>query len=57
MNAQEIEVVILIADLCGYTALTEAHGNVQAANAVTRYAEIARAALAPGVRLVERVGG
>lgn len=56
MNAQEVEVVILIADLCGYTALTEAHGNVQAANAVTRYAEIARAALAPGVRLVERVG-
>jgi adenylate cyclase len=56
MAAEEVEVVFLIADLSGYTALTEVHGNIQAAGAVTRYAEIAHAALQPGARLVERVG-
>lgn len=56
MVAKEVEAVFLIADLCGYTALTEAHGNIQAAEAVMRYAEIARAVLQPGARLVERVG-
>jgi class 3 adenylate cyclase len=53
---KEIEVVFLIADLSGYTALTEAHGNISAAQIVTRYAEIVEEALEPGVRFVERVG-
>lgn len=56
MVTKEIEVVFLIADLSGYTALTEVHGNIQAAGAVMRYAEIAQAVLQPGARLVERVG-
>jgi adenylate cyclase len=56
MAAQEIEAFFLIADLCGYTALTEAHGNPEAAKAVLRYAAIAQAVLEPGTRLVERVG-
>lgn len=56
MPVREIELVILIADLCGYTALTEAHGNVHAAQAIARYAQIALATLEPGARLVERVG-
>lgn len=53
---KETELVILIADLSGYTALTEAHGNISAAKAVTRYVEIVQEALQPGAGLVERVG-
>lgn len=56
MADREVEVVFLIADLSGYTALTEVHGDAHAAEAVTRYGEIARAALQPGTRLVDRVG-
>jgi adenylate cyclase len=54
--SREIDVVFLIADLSGYTALTEAHGGAHAADAVTRYVEIARSNLEPGCRIVERVG-
>jgi adenylate cyclase len=50
------ECVFLIADLAGYTALTEAHGGAEAAKIVTRYVELAERALAPGVRLIEQVG-
>jgi adenylate cyclase len=53
---KEVDVVFLIADLSGYTALTEAHGNISAAYIVTRYMEILEEALEPGVRFVERVG-
>ena len=56
MRAEEIHLAFVIADLCGYTALTEAHGNIDAARAVTRYADIAQAALQPSARLIERVG-
>lgn len=56
MRAEEIELAFVIADLCGYTALTEAHGNIDAARAATRHAEIAQAVLQPGARFVERVG-
>lgn len=55
-KSQEVDVVFLIADLSGYTALTEAHGNISAAYIVTRYMEIVEEALEPGVRFVERVG-
>jgi len=54
--SKEIQLVFLIADLSGYTALTEAHGNVSAAQVVSRYLEIVKEALNPGARLVERVG-
>jgi class 3 adenylate cyclase/YHS domain-containing protein len=52
----ECDVTFLIADLAGFTALTEIHGSRHAAWVVTRYVDIVRAALAPGARLVERVG-
>lgn len=52
----EVERAFLIADLSGYTALTEAHGNVEAGKVVTRYLELARASIVPGASLVERVG-
>jgi class 3 adenylate cyclase/YHS domain-containing protein len=54
--SKEIELAFLIADLSGYTALTEAHGNMSAAEAVTRYVEIVHEVLHPSARLVERVG-
>lgn len=56
MTVCERDLAFLIADLAGYTALTEAHGNAHAAHAVTRYAEIALEVLEPGTRLLERVG-
>ena len=55
-NRREVDVAFLIADLSGYTALTEVHGDTHAADAVIRYAEIARACLAPPTEIVERVG-
>jgi class 3 adenylate cyclase/YHS domain-containing protein len=54
--ALEVDVTFLIADLAGFTALTETHGNLHAAHVVTRFVELVRTALAPGTRLVERVG-
>jgi len=56
MHQHEIDVVFLIADLSGYTALTEAHGGIEAARIVTKYVGLAQQALASGARLVERVG-
>jgi class 3 adenylate cyclase len=56
MTAQEIDLAFLIADLSGYTALTEAHGNVEAARAVTRYREIALEVMGEGARLLDSVG-
>lgn len=54
--ARETDAVFLMADLAGFTALTEAHGNLHAADVVARYQELVRAALEPGVRFLERVG-
>lgn len=48
--------MFLIADLSGYTALTEAHGSREAAKIVARYVELAQAALGPAIDVVERVG-
>ena len=50
------EYTFVIADLAGYTALTEAHGGAEAARTVARYTQLAWDALRPGVRLAERVG-
>ena len=50
------ETVFLIADLAGYTALTEAHGDMSAATIVNRYIEIVNDNIFPGTELVERVG-
>lgn len=54
--AQEVEVAFLMADLSGFTALTETHGDMHAAIVAMRYAEIAQSALDSRARLVERVG-
>ena len=55
-TARETDAVFVMADLSGFTALTEAHGSLHAADLVARYMEIVRAVLEPGVRLLERVG-
>jgi len=55
-DSKEIDIVLLVADLSGYTALTEAHGNISAAKVVNRYTEIAKESLYEGTRLIERVG-
>jgi class 3 adenylate cyclase/YHS domain-containing protein len=52
----ESRVVFIIADLAGYTALTEAHGGGEAATIVGRYRRLAEDALADGARVVEQVG-
>jgi class 3 adenylate cyclase/YHS domain-containing protein len=56
MSGHEIQIAVVIADLSGYTALTDAHGGAEAARVVTRYAALGHAALGPDARLVERVG-
>lgn len=53
---RERDVVFLIADLAGYTALTEAHGGTEAAKVIHRYVELAERAARPPVEIVERVG-
>ena len=55
-DSKEIDIVLLVADLSGYTALTEAHGNISAAKVVNRYIEIAEESLCEGTRIIERVG-
>lgn len=52
----EVEAAFLIADLAGYTALTETHGDMRAASVLARYAEIAEHVRHPETRVVERVG-
>ena len=54
--SKETDKAILIADLAGYTALTEAHGNRSAAEIVTRYLHIVQESLQSDATLVERVG-
>jgi adenylate cyclase len=46
----------VFADLAGYTALTEAHGDDDAAQIATRFHELARACLPAGTRLVKTIG-
>jgi len=52
----EVERTLLIADLSGYTALTETHGPVHASEVVLRFGRMAEASLEPGVAIVDRIG-
>ena len=52
----ETERTLLIADLSGYTALTETHGAVYASDIVLRFNQMAEASLEPGVAIVDRLG-
>lgn len=55
-ETKEIQRVFLIADLSGYTALTEAHGSISAAQIVKRYIEIVQECLQEDSQLVETIG-
>ncbi len=55
-EANEVDLALLIADLSGYTALTEAHGAFRAAEIIDRFERIAEGCREPGVAIVERVG-
>lgn len=52
----EIKKSFLIADLAGYTSLTETHGNISAVNLISRYVEIVNMSLKDKTYLTERVG-
>ena len=52
----ETNIAILIADLSGYTALTETHGAVAAADLIDRYSFIVENSLIGDCRVHERVG-
>jgi class 3 adenylate cyclase len=52
----ETNMAILIADLSGYTALTETHGSVTAADLIDKYIGIARTCLVGDCKLHESVG-
>lgn len=50
------EIAILMADLTGYTAMTEVHGAESAMQIVGKYLELAQLSMAGSSRLLERVG-
>lgn len=52
----ERELAILMADLTGYTAMTDVHGGASAAKIVRKYMELVEKALFGSARLVQRVG-
>jgi class 3 adenylate cyclase len=55
-TSNQKETVFLIADLAGFTALTEAHGDMSAASIVSRFVEIVNDTLQPESHLIERTG-
>jgi adenylate cyclase len=55
-EARELELALMMADLCGYTALTETHGALQASETVLHFVRLVEASLQPGVRIVDSIG-
>ena len=55
-NSMEQNIAILIADLSGYTALTETHGAITAADLIDKYLEIVDDSLVGDSVLHQRVG-
>jgi len=53
---RELDLALMMADLCGYTALTETHGALQASETVLRFVRLVEASLEPGVRIVDSIG-
>ncbi len=54
--SKRIEATFGFIDLAGFTALTEAHGDFDAADLATRFADLTREALAEGDRLIKTIG-
>jgi class 3 adenylate cyclase len=55
-DSNEFRGSFLIADLTGYTALTEAHGDFSAAQTINRYNEIVKGLLTKDVKIYQQVG-
>lgn len=55
-EASATEWTFAMVDLAGFTALTEAHGDDDAADLAVRFAELATERLGPGDRLVKPIG-
>src|SRR3984885_6913515 len=55
-SSKQIEATFGFIDLAGFPALTETHGDHDAADMATRFAELTRAALGVGDRLVKTIG-
>jgi class 3 adenylate cyclase/YHS domain-containing protein len=54
--SRRIEATFGFVDLAGFTALTEEHGDFDAADVATHFAELARAALGAGDKLIKTIG-
>ncbi len=52
----EKDIAIMMADLTGYTAMTEAHGGASAAKMVGKYMELVNSAMMGTARLHQRIG-
>lgn len=55
-ETQAPERTFLFADLCGFTALTETHGDLDAASLAERFTAMAAGALTPGAVIVKTIG-
>ncbi len=55
-SSKRIEATFAFIDMAGFTAFTEARGDVNAAELATRFANMTRAALAPADRLIKTIG-
>jgi adenylate cyclase len=55
-TSRRIEATFGFVDLAGFTALTEEHGDFDAADVATRFAELTRAALGSGDKLIKTLG-
>ena len=54
--ADEINAAVTFADLAGFTALTEAHGDIVAADIAERFVAVAESIMGTGDRLVKAIG-
>jgi adenylate cyclase len=52
----EVKGALMIADLSGYTALTQIHGNYTSAEIFSKYSTLIKSALEPDCKLLEQVG-
>lgn len=54
--ANRIQATFCFVDLAGFTALTEAQGDADAADVATKFADITRVSLGPSDRLIKTIG-
>ena len=54
--AMEKDIAIMMADLTGYTAMTDAHGGASAARMVRKYMELVDTTLVGSSKVIQRIG-